>query len=260
MADENKESVKNIVSAVSKKKKIIIGAVAAVIVCAVVVVACVYAFGGDKNEYKDTLVTGEASSDLKPGVENGEFIENYSNPDQESTSSADNQDSGSASGSGETVSEDSDGGENAGGSGSTANFGNSGFAGNSGSSGSSETTEGQTEAEATESSTEQETEQNTEPVSRQIEVYITLPNDGNVADKLFIRVNGVNLTPDGEDASLNGSTFHFITEDSYEGVVAVEAWLQNYGTSEKQYSSTNGSVVRFGLPLNGVEENYAPDI
>lgn len=240
MADEYKEITENTGNGGSKKKKIIITVVAVVVVCVIVAVVCALNFaGGGKEKYTDTPVSTEPTSELKPGVENGVFVDSAPTAQSGSSSgsSQDQQSSGSGSGSGS-----SSGAQN-GGSGSSGNSGgnsggNSENSGNSGGSGSG----------------------NEDNVARQLEIYVTLPNDGSVSDKLFIYVNDKLETPDGVDCKLDGQTYYCLTAESYTGVVTVEARLENYGTSARQISTQNGSQVSFALPLDGSEENFAPNI
>ena len=91
-------------------------------------------------------------------------------------------------------------------------------------------------------------------------VYIVLPNDGNVADKLFIYINGELINKDGRSVTLNGGTYWFLTDDSYTGSVTVEARLENYGTSAKQISNATATQISVALPLDSSEENHAPGI
>lgn len=235
------------------KKKLIIGIVAAVVVvCAVI--AAVAALTGDSGEekYTDTPVS-DPTSELTPGIENGVIIESAPNA---ADSSEDTQ--GGSGGSGSSGSSDqqsgssgsgssggSSSGSQSGSSGSSGSSGNSGSGSNSGNSGNSGNTGGSGSHD---------------PVARQIEIYITLPNDGNVADKLFVSVNGEQQTQNGIDVQLNGKNYYCITSESYEGVVTVEARLENYGTSATQISTQTGSQVVVVLPLDGSEENFAPAI
>ena len=223
MSDEYKEIAENTENGGSKKKKIIIGVVIAVIVCAVIAVVCALTFGGNEKDYTDTPVNPETTSELTPGIENGVFV-------------GGNDAAQSGSEDGGSDSQQSAGGSGSGGSSSSGSqSGGSGSSGNSGSQGESNS-------------------------PRQVQISITLPNDGNTADKLFIYVNGKLVNDEGVDCTLNGSTFTFITSESYEGVVTVEARLQNYGTSAKQTSTETGSSVSFSLPLDSSEENYASNI
>lgn len=240
MADEYKEIAETGDNGGSKKKKIIIGVAVAVVICAAVAVVCALTLGGnDKEEYTDAPVSTEPASELTPGIENGVFVDGAPTTQPGSSSGSSDQQSGS-SGSG------SSGGSSSGSqSGSSGGSGNSGSGSNSGNSGNSGNTGGSGSQD---------------PVARQIEIYITLPNDGNVADKLFVSVNGEQQTQNGIDVQLNGKTYYCITSESYEGVVTVEARLENYGTSATQISTQTGTQVSFSLPLDGSEENFAPAI
>ncbi len=240
MADEYKEIAETGDNGGSKKKKIIIGVAVAVVICAAVAVVCALTLGGnDKEEYTDAPVSTEPVSELTPGIENGVFVDGAPTTQPGSSSGSSDQQSGS-SGSG------SSGGSSSGSqSGSSGGSGNSGSGSNSGNSGNSGNTGGSGSQD---------------PVARQIEIYITLPNDGNVADKLFVSVNGEQQTQNGIDVQLNGKTYYCITSESYEGVVTVEARLENYGTSATQISTQTGTQVSFSLPLDGSEENFAPAI
>lgn len=240
MADEYKEIAETGDNGGSKKKKIIIGVAVAVVICAAVAVVCALTLGGnDKEEYTDAPVSTEPASELTPGIENGVFVDGAPTTQPGSSSGSSDQQSGS-SGSG------SSGGSSSGSqSGSSGSSGNSGSGSNSGNSGNSGNTGGSGSQD---------------PVARQIEIYITLPNDGNVADKLFVSVNGEQQTQSGIDVQLNGKTYYCITSESYEGVVTVEARLENYGTSATQISTQTGSQVVVVLPLDGSEENFAPAI
>lgn len=240
MADEYKEIAETGDNGGSKKKKIIIGVAVAVVICAAVAVVCALTLGGnDKEEYTDAPVSTEPASELTPGIENGVFVDGAPTTQPGSSSGSSEQQSGS-SGSG------SSGGSSSGSqSGSSGSSGNSGSGSNSGNSGNSGNTGGSGSQD---------------PVARQIEIYITLPNDGNVADKLFVSVNGEQQTQNGIDVQLNGKNYYCITSESYEGVVTVEARLENYGTSATQISTQTGSQVVVVLPLDGSEENFAPAI
>lgn len=240
MADEYKEIAETGDNGGSKKKKIIIGVAVAVVICAAVAVVCALTLGGnDKEEYTDAPVSTEPVSELTPGIENGVFVDGAPTTQPGSSSGSSDQQSGS-SGSG------SSGGSSSGSqSGSSGGSGNSPSGSNSGNSGNSGNTGGSGSQD---------------PVARQIEIYITLPNDGNVADKLFVSVNGEQQTQNGIDVQLNGKTYYCITSESYEGVVTVEARLENYGTNATQISTQTGTQVSFSLPLDGSEENFAPAI
>lgn len=237
MADEYKEIAETGDNGGSKKKKIIIGVAVAVVICAAVAVVCAFTLGGnDKEKYTDTPVSTEPASELTPGVENGVFVDGAPTTQPGSSSGSSDQQSGvSGSGASGGSSSGNQSGSS-GNSGSGSNSGNSGNSGNTGGSGSQD------------------------PVARQIEIYITLPNDGNAADKLFVSVNGEQQTQNGIDVQLNGKTYYCITSESYEGVVTVEAKLENYGTSATQISTQTGTQVSFSLPLDGSEENFAPAI
>lgn len=234
------------------KKKLIIGIVAAVVVvCAVI--AAVAALTGDSGEekYTDTPVS-DPTSELTPGIENGVIIESAPNA---ATSSEDTQ--GGSGGSGSSGSSGNTGGSgNAGGTGDSGNAGDSGDSGNnagdSGNSGNSGNSE---------NSGNSGNSGNEEPVARQLEIYVVLPNAGSIDDTLTIYINGeLQETAEPIGVTLNGTTYYCITEDSYEGVVTVEARLENYGVSASQISTVNGTQVTVKLPLNGSEENFAPDI
>lgn len=243
MADEYKEIAETGDNGGSKKKKIIIGVAVAVVICAAVAVVCALTLGGnDKEEYTDAPVSTEPASELTPGIENGVFVDGAPTTQPGSSSGSSDQQSGS---SGSGSSGGSSSGSQSGSSGSSGSSGNSGSGSNSGNSGNSGNTGGSGSQD---------------PVARQIEIYITLPNDGNVADKLFVSVNGEQQTQNGIDVQLNGTNYYCITSESYEGVVTVEARLENYGTSATQISTQTGSQVVVVLPLDGSEENFAPAI
>lgn len=236
MADEYKEIAETNDTGKSKKKKIIIGVVAAVIVVAIVAVVCALTLGGGKEEYTDTPVSGEVTTELKPGIENGVFLDSVPSIDENSGNSAQGSDgSGSSSGS------QSNGSASSGSSNSSSNSGSSNNSSSSGNSGSSDSG-------------------SDENVARQMHVYIVLPDDGNVADTLFIYINGELINEKGQSVTLNGSTFNFVTDDSYTGSVTVEARLQNYGESAKHVSNNTQSQIIVSLPLDGSEENHAPAI
>lgn len=243
MADEYKEIAETGDNGGSKKKKIIIGVAVAVVICAAVAVICALTLGGnDKEEYTDAPVSTEPASELTPGIENGVFVDGAPTTQPGSSSGSSDQQSGS---SGSGSSGGSSSGSQSGSSGSSGSSGNSGSGSNSGNSGNSGNTGGSGSQD---------------PVARQIEIYITLPNDGNVADKLFVSVNGEQQTQNGIDVQLNGKNYYCITSESYEGVVTVEARLENYGTSATQISTQTGSQVVVVLPLDGSEENFASAI
>lgn len=243
MADEYKEIAETGDNGGSKKKKIIIGVAVAVVICAAVAVVCALTLGGnDKEEYTDAPVSTEPASELTPGIENGVFVDGAPTTQPGSSSGSSDQQSGS---SGSSSSGGSSSGSQSGSSGSSGSSGNSGSGSNSGNSGNSGNTGGSGSQD---------------PVARQIEIYITLPNDGNVADKLFVSVNGEQQTQNGIPVQLNGKNYYCITSESYEGVVTVEARLENYGTSATQISTQTGSQVVVVLPLDGSEENFAPAI
>ena len=243
MADEYKEIAETGDNGGSKKKKIIIGVAVAVVICAAVAVICALTLGGnDKEEYTDAPVSTEPASELTLGIENGVFVDGAPTTQPGSSSGSSDQQSGS---SGSGSSGGSSSGSQSGSSGSSGSSGNSGSGSNSGNSGNSGNTGGSGSQD---------------PVARQIEIYITLPNDGNVADKLFVSVNGEQQTQNGIDVQLNGKNYYCITSESYEGVVTVEARLENYGTSATQISTQTGSQVVVVLPLDGSEENFAPAI
>ena len=109
-------------------------------------------------------------------------------------------------------------------------------------------------AETADASDEEDT------VSRQLNIYIVLPDGGSISDKLYVYINGELVSETGRDVVLDGTTFWFTTSDSYEGVVTVEAVLEEYGTSATQISTENGTQVVVALPLNSSEENFVPDI
>lgn len=244
MADEYKEIAETNDTGKSKKKKIIIGVVAAVIVVAIVAVVCALTLGGGKEEYTDTPVSGEVTTELEPGVENGAFVDSVPNIDENSGNSAQGSDgSGSSSGSqnsGSASSGNSNSSSNSGSSNNSSSSGNSGSSDDSGSSNSG----------------------SDENVARKMDVYIVLPNDGNIEDKLFIYINGelVNEDEEGLSVKLNGQPYHFITSESYTGSVTVEARLQNYGTKETRVSNNTQSQIIVSLPLDSSEENHAPAI
>lgn len=241
MAEEYKEIAETSDKGNSKKKKIIIGVVVAVIVVAIIAVVCALTLGGDKKEYTDKPVSGEITTELKPGIENGVFVDSVPNDNNGGTAVSGSDNSGSSSGSqsGNSGSSGSSGSSNN--SDSSSNSGSSNNSGSSGGSGSSDSG-------------------SNENVSRQMNVYIVLPNDGNVADKLFIYINGELINKDGRSVTLNGGTYWFLTDDSYTGSVTVEARLQNYGTSAKQISNDTDSQIKVALPLDSSEENHAPGI
>lgn len=242
MADEYKEIAETNDTGKSKKKKIIIGVVAAVIVVAIVAVVCALTLGGGKEEYTDTPVSGEVTTELKPGIENGVFVDSVPSIDENSGNSAQSSDgSGSSSGS------QSNGSASSGSSNSSSNSGSSNNSSSSGNSGSSD------DSGSSNSGSD-------ENVARQMDVYIVLPDDGNVADTLFIYINGELINEKGQSVTLNGSTFNFVTDDSYTGSVTVEARLQNYGESAKHVSNNTQSQIIVSLPLDGSEENHAPAI
>lgn len=225
MSEENKDltEVQETGGESSKKKKIIIIAVTAVVICAVVAVVCAMKFGGGQEEYTNTPVDPETTSQLTPGVENGEIVDSAPSVQGGTASSGS---SGSQSGGEGQSSAASQGGQQN----TTKPSG-----GGSGSQGGSE---------------------ETQPASRRIDVWITMPNDSGAADKLFVYINGELQNEDGVDVSLNGKVYHFLTEDEYEGVVRVEASLQNYGTKASQISTERGDTVSFSMPLDGSEENF----
>lgn len=241
MADEYKEIAETNDGGNSKKKKIIIGVVIAVVVVAVIAVVCAFSFGGGKEEYTDTPVSEEATSQLKPGVENGVFVDSVPNNNSNGTVASGSDNSGSSSGS------------------QSGNSGSSGSSGSTNSSGSSGDSDSSNNSGSSGGSGSSDSGSN-ENVSRQMNVYIVLPNDGNVADKLFIYINGELINKDGRSVTLNGGTYWFLTDDSYTGSVTVEARLENYGTSAKQISNATATQISVALPLDSSEENHAPGI
>ncbi len=126
-----------------------------------------------------------------------------------------------------------------------------------------ETTDADSDSDSSEESTTEETaeaSEEEETVSRQLNIYIVLPDDGSISDKLYVYINGELVSETGQDVVLDGSTFWFTTSNSYEGVVTVEAVLEEYGTSATQISTENGTQVVVALPLNSSEENFVPDL
>lgn len=241
MADEYKEIAETNDSGNSKKKKIIIGVVIAVVVVAVIAVVCAFSFGGGKEEYTDTPVSEEATSQLKPGVENGVFVDSVPNNNSNGTVASGSDNSGSSSGSqsGNSGSSGSSGSSN-----SSGSSGDSDSSNNSGSSGGSGSSDSGSD----------------ENVARQMEVYIVLPNDNNISDNLFVYINGELMNEKGIPVTLNGQTYYCVTSDSYTGSVTVEARLENYGTSAKQISNATATQISVALPLDSSEENHAPGI
>lgn len=241
MADEYKEIAETNDGGNSKKKKIIIGVVIAVVVVAVIAVVCAFSFGGGKEEYTDTPVSEEATSQLKPGVENGVFVDSVPNNNSNGTVASGSDNSGSSSGSqsGNSGSSGSSGSTN-----SSGSSGDSDSSNNSGSSGGSGSSDSGSD----------------ENVARQMEVYIVLPNDNNVSDNLFVYINGELMNEEGIPVTLNGQTYYCVTSDSYTGSVTVEARLENYGTSAKQISNATATQISVALPLDSSEENHAPGI
>ena len=238
MADEYKEVAETKEDGISKKKKIIIGVVVAVVVVAVIVVVCALTLGGDKEEYKDTLVSGETTSELKPGIENGVFVDG----DQ----SANNNSSGNSA-------QNSAGGSSSSGSSGSAPSGSSSNSSSSGNSGSSE-------GSGSSSNSGSSDNNSNEDVARQLNISITMPDDGGAADKLFVYVNGELQNKDGSDVKIDGGVFKYKTSESYKGEVTVEAKLQNYDSHAECKVIKNVENVEFSLPLDSSEENRVPGI
>lgn len=240
MADEYREIAENNDNGNSKKKKIIIGVIAAVVIVVVIAVVCALALGNGEEKYTDTPVSDEATTQLEPGVENGVFVDSVPNDVTNNV----------------TTSQDSDGSNSSsdGQSGSSGSSGNSGSSDNSGSSGNSGSSE-DSGSSGDSGSSDNDSNENT---PRQMDVYVVLPNDGNVSDTLYVYVNGELVKEEGISATLNGQAFHFKTDESYTGSVTVEARLENYGKSAKQVSKSSQIVV--ALPLDSSEENMAPAI
>lgn len=241
MADEYKEIAETNDGGNSKKKKIIIGVVIAVVVVAVIAVVCAFSFGGGKEEYTDTPVSEEATSQLKPGVENGVFVDSVPNNNSNGTVASGSDNSGSSSGSQ---------------SGNSGSSGSSGSTNSSGSSGDSDSSNNSGSSDGSGSSDSGSDEN----VARQMEVYIVLPNDNNISDNLFVYINGELMNEKGIPVTLNGQTYYCVTSDSYTGSVTVEARLENYGTSAKQISNATATQISVALPLDSSEENHAPGI
>lgn len=241
MADEYKEIAETNDGGNSKKKKIIIGVVIAVVVVAVIAVVCAFSFGGGKEEYTDTPVSEEATSQLKPGVENGVFVDSVPNNNSNGTVASGSDNSGSSSGSQ---------------SGNSGSSGSSGSTNSSGSSGDSDSSNNSGSSDGSGSSDSGSDEN----VARQMEVYIVLPNDNNISDNLFVYINGELMNEEGIPVTLNGQTYYCVTSDSYTGSVTVEARLENYGTSAKQISNATATQISVALPLDSSEENHAPGI
>lgn len=241
MADEYKEIAETNDGGNSKKKKIIIGVVIAVVVVAVIAVVCAFSFGGGKEEYTDTPVSEEATSQLKPGVENGVFVDSVPNNNSNGTVASGSDNSGSSSGS------------------QSGNSGSSGSSGSTNSSGSSGTSDSSNNSGSSGGSGSSDSGSD-ENVARQMEVYIVLPNDSNVSDNLFVYINGELMNEEGIPVTLNGQTYYCVTSDSYTGSVTVEARLENYGTSAKQISNATATQISVALPLDSSEENHAPGI
>lgn len=242
MADEYREIAENNDNGNSKKKKIIIGVIAAVVIVVVIAVVCALALGNGEEKYTDTPVSDEATTQLEPGVENGVFVDSVPNDVTNNV----------------TTSQDSDGSNSSsdGQSGSSGSSGNSGSSDNSGSSGNSGSSE-DSGSSGDSGSSDNDSNENT---PRQMDVYVVLPNDGNVSDILYVYVNGELVKEEGISATLNGQVFHFKTDESYTGSVTVEARLENYGTSAKQKSNNTSSQIVVALPLDSSEENMAPAI
>lgn len=242
MADEYREIAENNDNGNSKKKKIIIGVIAAVVIVVVIAVVCALALGNGEEKYTDTPVSDEATTQLEPGVENGVFVDSVPNDVTNNV----------------TTSQDSDGSNSSsdGQSGSSGSSGNSGSSDNSGSSGNSGSSE-DSGSSGDSGSSDNDSNENT---PRQMDVYVVLPNDGNVSDTLYVYVNGELVKEEGISATLNGQVFHFKTDESYTGSVTVEARLENYGTSAKQKSNNTSSQIVVALPLDSSEENMAPAI
>lgn len=228
MADEYREIAENNDNGNSKKKKIIIGVIAAVVIVVVIAVVCALALGNGEEKYTDTPVSDEATTQLEPGVENGVFVDSVPNDVTNNVTTTQDSDGSNSSSDGQSGSSDSSG-----------NSGSSEDSGSSGDSGSSDN-------------------DSNENTPRQMDVYVVLPNDGNVSDILYVYVNGELVKEEGISATLNGQAFHFKTDESYTGSVTVEARLENYGKSAKQVSKSSQIVV--ALPLDSSEENMAPAI
>lgn len=242
MADEYKEIAETNDTGKAKKKKIIIGVVAAVIVVAIVAVVCALTLGGGKEEYTDTPVSGEVTTELEPGVENGVFVDSIPNINENSGNTAQSSDgSGSSSGSQSSGSASSGSSNSSSNSGSSNNSSSSGNSGSSGDSGSSDSG-------------------SDENVARQLNINIQMPNDGGAADELFIYINGELQSEKGAAVKINGGVFTYNTTDSYKGEVTIEAKLKNYDSYAECKVGKNVKVVQFSLPLDGSEENHAPEI
>lgn len=254
MADEYREIAENNDNGNSKKKKIIIGVIAAVVIVVVIAVVCALALGNGEEKYTDTPVSDEATTQLEPGVENGVFVDSVPNDVTNNVTTSQDSDGSNSSSDGQRGSSGPSG--NSGSSSNSGSSGNSGSSDNSGSSGNSGSSE-DSGSSGDSGSSDNDSNENT---PRQMDVYIVLPNDGNVSDTLYVYVNGELVKEEGISATLNGQVFHFKTDESYTGSVTVEARLENYGTSAKQKSNNTSSQIVVALPLDSSEENMAPAI
>lgn len=234
LPDSNSEEKKN----TGKKKpdkKLIIGIAAAVAVVAIVVGIIVGVSSGGKEKYTEKPVSttaGDSQGDsAKPGIVNGEIIA----PTKENGNSS--------SGGGSSNSSDSNSGGNSGnGSDSNSGGGNGNENGGGNNSNNNEIV----------------------PVNRKLHIEITMPNDGEQEDVLFVYVNGEKLDLSGgtrDDygyvVKTDGSVFAFDTEKEYKGAVNLEVSLKNY--SQKPTTHTTGindTIVKISLPLNRSEEGY----
>lgn len=229
MAEDNKNIInENENNSSGKKKKMIIAAVIVVIIAVAAAAVMIFANKDDnKSEASSDSVSSSETTTLAPGLENGVIDDRgEQNTDYASSPSGNSSSSNHDSSSGGNTSENQ---------------------GGSGSSGSDLTTEPATA-----------------PKSRQLEISVIMPNDGNTDDVLEIIINGESIgTVDkinNEPLKTNGKTFTFVTADKYEGDVAVEARLQNYQSSAGVKILEGYNKASIALPLDGVEENFAPDL
>lgn len=225
MAEDNKNAVNETANNDNgKKKKIIIAAIAVVVIAAVV--AAVFLFGNksaDQAENSSGNISTTEATTLAPGLENGIIDDRGDAAVNQNSTSAENPASGN----------DNNG----------AGSSDSGNQGASGSGGSSPSTT---------------TEPTTVPDNRQLEISVIMPSDGNVDDVLEIIINGKSVGT--TDVKTDGKTFTFKTADKYEGDVVVEARLQTYVSSASITVREGYYKAAIALPLDGVEENFAPDL
>lgn len=238
MAEDNKNAVNETANNDNgKKKKIIIVAIAVVAIAAVA--AAVFLFGNksaDQAENPSGNISTTEATTLAPGMENG-VIEDREKQDADQNSAP--------SGSSSSGSSNNGSGNN---NGSNSNNNNSSGGNASGNQNSPSSGGGSTPT----------TEPATAPDNRELYISVVMPADGNTDDVLEIIINGKSIGT--ADVKTNGNIFKVRTPDKYEGDVVVEARLQTYASSASATVRKGYDTVSIALPLDGVEENFAPDL